>query len=140
MRGQILGTSLALEICCNCSIEFAMPIDFQQKRRDDHITFYCPKGHPQHYTGKTEADRLREQLDAERAQHQQTRAHLNSRVAAEKAAAHGARVKAGIAKAALDRAMKRIGAGVCPCCNRTFKQLAKHMHTKHPELARGQKP
>jgi hypothetical protein len=22
--------------------------------------------------------------------------------------------------------------GVCPCCNRTFQQLARHMKAKHP--------
>lgn len=28
----------------------------------------------------------------------------------------------------------RTNAGVCQCCNRTFKQLARHMATKHPGL------
>ena len=28
---------------------------------------------------------------------------------------------------------KRIGHGVCPCCKRTFKQLAEHMKSQHPE-------
>jgi len=26
----------------------------------------------------------------------------------------------------------RVGRGVCPCCNRTFAQLANHMSQKHP--------
>lgn len=30
------------------------------------------------------------------------------------------------------RLRKRASAGVCPCCNRTFSQLARHMQTKHP--------
>jgi DNA repair exonuclease SbcCD ATPase subunit len=30
---------------------------------------------------------------------------------------------------------KRVAAGVCPCCNRTFKQLSAHMAKKHPEFA-----
>jgi hypothetical protein len=25
--------------------------------------------------------------------------------------------------------------GVCVCCNRSFKNLAAHMQTKHPEFA-----
>jgi len=27
---------------------------------------------------------------------------------------------------------RRVSKGVCPCCNRTFKDLAAHMETKHP--------
>lgn len=27
----------------------------------------------------------------------------------------------------------RVGAGVCPCCKRTFQQLARHMKCKHPK-------
>jgi len=35
-------------------------------------------------------------------------------------------------KAAKTRMKNRIKNGVCPCCNRTFKQLAEHMKNKHP--------
>jgi hypothetical protein len=27
---------------------------------------------------------------------------------------------------------KRIQSGVCPCCNRTFENLGRHMKSKHP--------
>lgn len=30
----------------------------------------------------------------------------------------------------------RAAAGVCPCCNRTFEQLGRHMTTKHPEYVK----
>jgi hypothetical protein len=30
---------------------------------------------------------------------------------------------------------ERARAGVCPCCHRTFKQLAAHMANKHPDYA-----
>jgi hypothetical protein len=36
-------------------------------------------------------------------------------------------------EAELRRIQKRTAAGVCPCCNRTFQQLARHMKTRHPE-------
>ena len=29
----------------------------------------------------------------------------------------------------------RVGHGVCPCCNRTFGDLYRHMSTKHPGYA-----
>lgn len=39
----------------------------------------------------------------------------------------------GTTKAQLTKTKKRVSNGVCPCCNRTFKQLARHMENKHPE-------
>lgn len=31
------------------------------------------------------------------------------------------------------RTRNRIAAGVCPCCNRTFQNLADHMRTLHAD-------
>ena len=36
-------------------------------------------------------------------------------------------------KGVVTRLKKRAIAGVCPCCNRTFQQLAAHMAHKHPD-------
>ena len=54
---------LNIEYCCDCGIPFAITADFQKRRRDDHGLFYCPAGHGQHYTGKTEAEKQRERAD-----------------------------------------------------------------------------
>jgi hypothetical protein len=35
-------------------------------------------------------------------------------------------------KGATTRAKKRHAAAVCPCCNRSFVQLRRHMENKHP--------
>jgi uncharacterized Zn finger protein (UPF0148 family) len=32
------------------------------------------------------------------------------------------------------RMKRRTSAGVCPCCNRTFRQLADHITQKHPDF------
>ena len=42
-------------------------------------------------------------------------------------------------KAAKTKLIKRIKNGICPCCNRTFKQLAAHMKNKHPEYVEHKK-
>ena len=34
-----------------------------------------------------------------------------------------------------EKQLKRVHNGVCPCCNRSFQNLQKHMKTKHPEIA-----
>lgn len=44
----------------DCGIVFFVSLSYQQKRREDHQWFYCPNGHMIHYTGKTDAQKLRE--------------------------------------------------------------------------------
>lgn len=83
------------------------------------------------YFGKTEAQRLRDQLAEERQRRQH--AQQNARLADERAE-HERRRALGY-KGQMARTKKRIGNGVCPCCNRTFKDLQQHMTTKHPEYA-----
>ena len=36
-------------------------------------------------------------------------------------------------KAAKTRIKNRISNGVCPCCNRTFQNLHRHMQNQHPD-------
>lgn len=112
---------LETEECCNCGVVFAMPDYMMRGLRTNGGTFYCPNGHGQHYT-KTEVQRLREKLD------EQTKA---ATLMAERArAAEASEQKA---QTEMKRMKKRASAGVCPCCNRTFQQLARHMKMKHPD-------
>lgn len=39
------------------------------------------------------------------------------------------------ARGQVTRLKNRAAAGVCPCCNRTFHQLVRHMAAKHPDFA-----
>lgn len=45
--------------CPNCGIQFAITGSYERRRRADHVNFYCPSGHAQHYPGQTDEDRLR---------------------------------------------------------------------------------
>jgi len=40
--------------CCECGISFWVPTEFNQQLLKRQNTFYCPSGHPQSYTGKTD--------------------------------------------------------------------------------------
>lgn len=118
-----------VEHCCNCHVPFAMTRDTYNRRREDHKTFYCPNGHPQVYTGKSELQRAREEIDRqkrtiewERERTKQARDERD-RKEYERRAAVGQ----------VTKIKKRIGRGVCPCCNRTFENLARHMSNQHPE-------
>lgn len=52
----------------------------------------------------------------------------------EKEADHFRRSRDGI-KGVLAKVKKRVAHGVCPCCNRSFTDLRRHMESKHPEFA-----
>lgn len=124
MGQTILQTAiLETETCYKCGVIFAMPATMLRIFKDDGGSFYCPNGHAQHYT-KSEVQRLREKLD------EQTR--TATQMAARAHAAEAAEQKM---STKLNSMKKRASAGLCPCCNRTFKQLARHMKTKHLDYA-----
>jgi len=129
--------NLTTETCSNCGILYAMAEEFQKERLADKRTFYCPNGHSQTYTGKSEAQKLREQLDEERRRRQsaeQRVAMWQDDYAEADARATRERNRANGYKGHATRITKRAKAGVCPCCNRTFQQLARHMANKHPQF------
>jgi hypothetical protein len=127
---------LVTEECSQCGILFAMTTDFQRKMRQHPGTgFYCPAGHCLQYTGKSDAQKLREQLEEERRQRQRAEQRVaewadDAREAREQAEHERRRANGYKGRAA--RISKRAKAGVCPCCNRHFVALERHMATKHP--------
>lgn len=108
--------------CCSCGIAFGLPTDFLNKRRQDGKQFYCPNNHSLVYR-ETELDKTKKQLERER----------QMREAADAKAVKAEREATTISKA--HRKMRvRVMNGVCPCCNRSFENLRRHMHTEHPEF------
>lgn len=102
--------------CYSCQMAFGVTRYFQERRREDHQTFYCPAGHGQVWLAKSAVEKLQDELaKAERAKQMaldQARMESEQRLKAE-------------------RKLKRVQRGVCPQCNRSFKELAKHMESKH---------
>ncbi|HYC31767.1 MAG TPA: hypothetical protein VEB59_05720, partial [Gemmatimonadales bacterium] len=43
-------------------------------------------------------------------------------------------------KGVVTKIKRRVAGGVCPCCNRTFSDLARHMSGKHPGWGNGEEP
>lgn len=114
---------------CWCGIRHAVPEElenFQQRQHNDGesvTSIYCPLGHSYVPSGKGEAQRLREKLKREE--------ERNARLISENDQLEASRRAQ---KAATTRARQRAKNGVCPCCNRTFKQLARHMKSQHPDF------
>jgi Zn-finger nucleic acid-binding protein len=117
--------------CWNCSIDFGIGDSFMANRRKDGRVFYCPNGHGNYYNrGKTA-----EQVALERAQAERDAAR--SLAQRESRRARTAEYQRRAAKGQLTKTKKRIAAGVCPCCNRTFQNVAAHMAGQHPDYVDG---
>ena len=133
MATVTLDINLVAITCCNseCGITFAVPEHWQRQKRRDHSWWYCPNGHHQHYPAqsdiekaKAEAEQLRSRLAAAK---QNAKYHRAERERVE-------RSRSAI-KGQLTKVKNRVAKGVCPCCNRHFENLHRHMETKHPEYA-----
>lgn len=116
-------TTLYAQTCCSCGVLFAIPSEMDAARQRDGKYFYCPNGHPQHYMGETheqQVRRLKNALASERARHDQTQASLS--------ATRGVVTKQ-------RKRLEKVVAGVCPVdgCKRHFKDLRRHVATKHPD-------
>ena len=123
--------------CARCGIPFGIPKDFEERRREDHTEFRCPLGHVNYYPQDTEAKRLKRQLVKAREQlvSQKKRTEW-AEMATKKAkeAEQRAKNKTRAVKGHLTRSKKRAAAALCPCCNRSFVQLRRHMKLKHPDF------
>jgi len=110
---------LVTEDCINCGVLFAMSEELYDKRQGDKQSFYCPNGHSMVYRGKTDAQKLKDAEARELA--------LKDQLAAANRDSEATR-------AALIRDRHRFANGVCPCCNRSFENVRRHMSTQHPDF------
>lgn len=122
-------------VSCWCGIQHAVPESLRNTQLRHHnegreeLNIYCPLGHAHVPGGARECDSLKKQIESKdraiaslRAAHDQTRAELRDTENRRRAE-----------MAAKTKLQRRVAHGVCPCCKRTFKQLAAHMKRKHAE-------
>lgn len=132
MRYSILVNGWLRSLATNA----ALPSPFRNTSRRNGwrigADFWCPNGHEQAYV-KSEAQRLREQLEEQK---RSTEWWKNSALSKEKTI-QGQKISLGKAKAKLKRTETRVAHGVCPCCNRSFVNMQRHMKTKHPDYVEG---
>lgn len=126
MRGETLTVNrpqtFRIEECAACGVLFAMTWEFydQRMKDGDKGSFYCPNGHGQHYSKKSDAQLRAEAEERARQCEARLQSERDQRLAAERE---------------LKRQRQRAKAGACPCCKRSFVQLARHMKSKHPDFA-----
>lgn len=129
-RGQQYAgyANLTVMCCPECGVIYAIPevLRAEACSQGGHkIEWCCPNGHNLGYPGES----ARQERDAARDQ------AASARARAEQAEASAATQKRAATRARNERnkARKRSADGVCPCCGRTFKQVQRHMATKHPD-------
>ena len=123
------GRAFARLVCGECGIEHFVPraFDDEQLSRGSKGGWWCPNGHHRVYRESEaekigrERDRLKQQLAQK---DDEIRHQRDLREAAERSAA--------ARKGQVTRLKNRAAAGVCPCCNRSFENLRRHMTSKHP--------
>lgn len=131
--GAIFQFTVQLEStgpCPTCGVEFAMPSNLVRTLRLNKKSFYCPNGHSQSFT-TSRLDELEAELKRERERRERAEDLAKRRDEANKQMYKTKQQTLG----KLRRLKERVKNGVCPCCNRSFVQLQRHIATKHPEYA-----
>ena len=113
---------------CWCGLPFAMPTRLYEQCKKNGNTFYCPLGHTVVFR-ESDVDRMRRARDLLK----QQIAERDDRISDLYGQVETEERRTAAYKGHITKLKKRASAGVCPCCNRTFQNLHRHMTTKHPD-------
>jgi hypothetical protein len=118
--------------CYRCKSDMWVPQALEDAARaTSRISLFCAYGHEQHYVeGDSEETKLRRERD----RLAQQIAQKDDEIRHQQFLRDLADKRAQRSHKEVVRLKKRAAAGVCPCCNRSFGELAKHMATKHPDF------
>lgn len=119
----IRDTRFEVHECLTCGCVIVASERVLNQMREVGGFYHCQNGHKQGWTlGGSEIERLRRERDRLK----QDAARKEDEILA----AVANQMKA---ERALTRHKKRAAAGLCPCCNRTFTNMTRHMQTEHPD-------
>jgi cytochrome c553 len=119
MNETMTYTGTLVVTTCWCGIAYAMPKNLHDEAHRSGRETFCPLGHSGVFKN-SENERLRAET-----------ARLRSALDLERARVQSAEQAATAARAQTAKLKKRVGAGVCAYCHRTFGNVARHMATKH---------
>jgi len=125
---MINGQLHAITECGCCGVVYTVPYKAHEHARRKGGFFHCPNGHQWGWDGKS----------SENAQLRLERDRLKQRLAQKDDAISSLEGSLTATKGVVTRMKNRAAAGVCPCCNRSFQNLRRHMHSKHPNYTKGE--
>jgi len=118
---------LVVEECIACGVIFGITSAYRKERMNDHRNFSCPNGHSQHWPQESDAEKFKRLYNEAEDRRAQTQAEADQ-LAASLSATKGVVTKQ-------RRKLARVSQGVCPCCNRSFRNVKRHMKTMHPDYS-----
>jgi len=128
MNHLFINTETDLEViqCGTCGVWHGIPSAMFNTCLKEGGFWTCPNGHSRGYSEGS----VYKQLEKEKKRREWAE---NNAARLTKEAKHERQRAIGY-KGQATKLKNRAAAGVCPCCNRTFKQLASHMKNKHPDF------
>lgn len=128
---MLFGETYMFSHCIECGVGYIVPYSMWKQQAEQGGTHQCINGHSQGWIKgqNTEIDKIRRERDRLK----QNEAYLHDKIREQKERKEEAQRRASAMKGVVTRTKNRVGAGICPCCNRSFASLAKHMAHKHPE-------
>ena len=120
-------------INCGCGGTYAINERFREIKQERGGYWHCPYcGNHVSYS-ETDLDKLKKQLAREKHNAEQEQARLRQSLDRANERANYNERRRAAAQGQLTKVKKRVSNGVCPCCNRTFQDLQRHMANKHPD-------
>jgi len=123
IQGEVID--FTMHECGGCGIPFFAPTKWLNKKMESNGSFNCPNGCNRVFVGKTEADKLKDELRA-----------MSERAIKKEEELQNKWLDALGEKNKLEKQLKKVHNGTCPCCKRSFQNLERHMQSKHPELVK----
>lgn len=115
--------------CGRCGVWHAIPQKMYDTCLEEGGFWHCPNGHS---WGFREGQRKKEEVRRERDLLKQQLAQRDDEIARQRRLREDTERALSAQKGQVTKLRKRASAGVCPCCNRTVSQMARHMASKHP--------
>lgn len=120
--------------CCTCKREMWIPDALYEAAMaaKGKIEFFCAYGHSNVFcVGENAETKLRRERD----RLAQRIAEKDDEIRRQRELREGTERQLTATRGVVTRIKNRVGRGVCPCCNRTFENLHRHMNSKHPTYA-----
>lgn len=115
--------TLIVMVCGECGVAFGLEAEYRKERLDNHrLGWYCPNGHSRVFSGKTDLEKLKDELKAERDYQALLLAERDQIEASRRAY-----------KGQATRLRNRALAGECPVCGQHLRDLSRHMGRMHPD-------
>lgn len=117
------SADLSTITCGKCGGIYAISERFRQQKEEHSGYWNCPYCDCSWGYGTSTVDKLKQELDMERKRKEWAQTDAKNE-----------RRRRIALKGQVTKIKNRVGNGICPCCNRSFHNLARHMSSKHPDF------